>query len=590
MKTKLSIKINKIIIILTLISVLLQGVFIIYAGKQRMDAIDEASNIVVETINYHIKKNIGDLKKYIRTFSFDTYVGNFANADTAVEKYKEINGVRKVSILLSAYSNVYEIVIKTKDGSYYAFSDSDLNLDLNESIDLSVSEGLSPPLNSEFSRITEQKAKLSTKLDCPATYYTLRWGSNSYRLNRNVYEEENISISLVDEYIVMGTPIYVNDTNTDNYYKNTGEVLFFIKTNALYNPMDISDYENMGISFSAGKSIPYFKNDYDFIYKSIYIDSADATLTITIPRGYLIKNIGSYLPWIVLNLVLNVVFIFIIARLINKNLTRPIENINLQMIGMSGNRKKKRIDYHGDDEIGDIVREINKLLLAKEGTSRQIFETQMKLYESEILKNRAHLYALQLQINPHFLYNTLSCIKSFALINNVKEISQIIDSMTRILRYSIKEEDVVTVEEEINFIKEYINIINIRFESKYNFHINIDPKSLHCSTLKMILQPLIENSIEHGLHENDVGNLWLNVVLNKNLIIEIIDDGVGFSQIAIDEFNEQKNLKDYSNESIGILNVQNRIESKYGSEYGIEIENYKLTKIRIIQPYILEEE
>ena len=191
--------------------------------------------------------------------------------------------------------------------------------------------------------------------------------------------------------------------------------------------------------------------------------------------------------------------------------------------------------------------------------------------------------ALQAQINPHFLYNTLNTIKSIAKIKGIAEITTIVTQLGKLLRNAIdSKSELVTVSETIELIEGYLSIQKIRHQERLNIEISIDNEILNCKILKLIIQPIVENAIMHGLEEKiGIGNLKILGQKKRNvLLFQIIDDGIGMTKKDILLLFEGK-------KGIGIINVQNRIKLYYGEKYGLDIKSKlnKGTSVSIIIPY-----
>jgi two-component system sensor histidine kinase YesM len=203
---------------------------------------------------------------------------------------------------------------------------------------------------------------------------------------------------------------------------------------------------------------------------------------------------------------------------------------------------------------------------------------KMQLSERKYKMKVAELLALQSQINPHFLYNTLHTIswKAIALTNRPNEVSEMIENLSSILKYAISNSnETVTLEEEIFYTQCYINIQSIRYRNKFKAKWNCDEGILDVRIMKLLLQPLIENSIYHGIKEKDSqGIISIKIIKDRNhLKIWLVDDGVGIEPRKLTEI--RRTLRNESdivhNEHIGLFNVNKRLILTYGESYGIRI-------------------
>jgi sensor histidine kinase YesM len=201
-------------------------------------------------------------------------------------------------------------------------------------------------------------------------------------------------------------------------------------------------------------------------------------------------------------------------------------------------------------------------------------------YTANVMKKQAELSALQSQINPHFLYNTLESIRGHAIEIDAYDIEIMTEALAEMFRYSIsKRGDFVTLEDELENIDNYLMIQQYRFDNKFIIVKNIDKDTLKNKVPKLIIQPIVENAIHHGLETKvGKGTLLIEAYKTENrLIIKIKDDGHGMSYEKLKQMNEAlskgvvETEKEEGGTSIGLINVNERIKLNYGLEYGINI-------------------
>lgn len=200
-------------------------------------------------------------------------------------------------------------------------------------------------------------------------------------------------------------------------------------------------------------------------------------------------------------------------------------------------------------------------------------------------KKQAEFLALQNQINPHFLYNTLESIRSEALISGVDSVADVTEKLATFYRYTIsKIERSVTINEELNHINDYMAIQKFRFGSKLNLCVLIDEKDyhyiIHKEIPKLILQPIVENAVFHGI-ERKIGKGTITIrfeLTEQSIIITISDDGVGMTYEALSVLknklreNSSQYLKSNQKEGgIALINVNNRIKLIFGENYGLNV-------------------
>jgi two-component system sensor histidine kinase YesM len=266
------------------------------------------------------------------------------------------------------------------------------------------------------------------------------------------------------------------------------------------------------------------------------------------------------------------------------NMSRPLSLLLTNLRYMGETNLSKRLPVLYENEIGVITREINGMMDKIQNMTETSFAMRNKMYESELNLKNAELRALQSQINPHFLYNTLECIRSIALVEGIPSIATISESMAGIFRYSISGGLLSTVEREVECARSYIEIISIRFGGRIAFSFHIDPEVLNEPMVKITLQPIVENAVQHGLSEVEEGGVVdvSGYIQDDFIIFTVSDNGAGMDAQIVERLNEsfiQRENKgmlmpDESNHtSIGLANINSRIRAYYGEPYGIHVES-----------------
>ena len=205
----------------------------------------------------------------------------------------------------------------------------------------------------------------------------------------------------------------------------------------------------------------------------------------------------------------------------------------------------------------------------------------------------SELKQLEAQFNPHFLFNTLEMLK-YMIKTDEKSASKIIVSMANLLRYSInKNFNKVKLNDDIKYIEDYLIIQKFRFDDNFEYKINLNEEVGECSIPKLIIQPIIENSIKYGFETKQYLKINIECRVEKdNLVISIVDTGEGMSYEKLSEILKCINKSENDTNHIGLYNVQKRINLMYGMEYGINIYSklYEGTEIVINLPVHKSEE
>ena len=260
---------------------------------------------------------------------------------------------------------------------------------------------------------------------------------------------------------------------------------------------------------------------------------------------------------------------------------KPIQNI-IDAVGESGNIEK---EIGIDNEISYIINNINATIQNKR-------LAEIELEQRIALLNNAYTVALQAQINPHFLYNTLETINFMAYdhFRAPNDISDITVSLSKMLRIGLDNETrIVPLSQEIEHLRLYVHIMERRYPDKCDFIYDIPDELTDCLVIKLILQPLVENSFQHGIRpQGHKGYIKVSAANeNDRLIITIEDNGVGMDQATLESVTEMLNSEIFlSSKHIGINNVNRRIKILLGNEYGLTVsgEEGKGTKVTMNLP------
>ncbi|MDO6354601.1 histidine kinase [Caloramator sp. CAR-1] len=335
-----------------------------------------------------------------------------------------------------------------------------------------------------------------------------------------------------------------------------------------------------------------------------YIEAIDSYVISLISLQDIFTNISRTRNIIILTIIFLIIILSIITNLIN---TIILKKLNMLIYSMKKIRQGDfniDVSVRGDDEIGELAHHIRRLLV-------KINELITDAVNKKIVSKEAELRALRTQIDSHFLYNTLENIKMLAEIEGQFEISDALTSLGKMMRYNMKwASEYVTLREEIDHIKNYTSLMNIRFDNKIKLIINIDSYLLEQEVLKLSIQPIIENSISHGIKDKldkELGIIEIKASIDGNtMIIEITDNGKGMSPEEVEKLNYKINLEDeefnknllnkYEGQEtvkrgngIGLRIVNQRIKLYYGDDYGLQISSKKgeYTKVILKLPYLI---
>lgn len=296
------------------------------------------------------------------------------------------------------------------------------------------------------------------------------------------------------------------------------------------------------------------------------IGSLGWTIVSISPIGDLNGKLTAFRRTMYIVLALCMLLAAIIAVILSNSITNPIRMFIKSMSYAQEGNYDIRIRYNRKDEFTQLFSQYNIML-------RQTKELIKKLYFSENKKKEAELKALQAQINPHFLYNTLDSINWIALRHKVPEVSHMVTSLSDFFRYSLnKGKNIIVIEDELRQVESYLSIQKVRFKERLDYEIVAEPEVCRHIAVKLILQPLVENALIHGI-ERRPGKGFIRIQARKiadRIEIEVEDNGVGANASQLNEM-----LRDEGNQdkSFGIFNVDQRVKQVFGEQFGIRYRN-----------------
>jgi two-component system, sensor histidine kinase YesM len=257
------------------------------------------------------------------------------------------------------------------------------------------------------------------------------------------------------------------------------------------------------------------------------------------------------------------------AVLIATSVTKPLYKLNQKMKLVGQGNFEVEIDK-SSGEVGDISLTVQKMIY-------EIKRLISKIYQEEEEKRNAEMNALQAQVNPHFLYNTLNTIKWMASMQGATSIESALSSLSSLFTFIARSSgDFIPIRDEIKFLQEYLSILDLRYYNRFTVDYEIDEEVYRYKTLKFLLQPVVENAVFHGIEGVDrKGVLKVRAICeNDKILIFIEDNGKGIADdILMSIFEEENKIANRGINSIGIPNIQKRIKLFFGNDYGLSIKS-----------------
>lgn len=364
--------------------------------------------------------------------------------------------------------------------------------------------------------------------------------------------------------------LYINQKNLSSLYENNASNTFFISLNNRIISHTEKKYIGSTLYLPQSESADYslFKSTDSYTYYEDMFEHGSLTdslqLSAIISNDSLMKTQKIIIRYIFISLILVIIFAIIFVLFISRKLIKSITNLQENMDTFAENH-----NYYTD------IPSSNEIAVLESSFNKMAHEISSLIFEIESEKDKqalAELKALQSQINPHFLYNALGAISWKAKENHQYEIDDMIISLSTFFRIGLhKGDDMITVAEELQHLQSYLEIETIRFPDLFDVTYDIDPNTINQLIPKIILQPIVENSINHGLRNHNIPNGLIKVKFVKNendLYFEVTDNGKGFESTSNSLPKSQSEDGGY-----GLYNVNERLIRYYGENYQLHIQS-----------------
>lgn len=306
------------------------------------------------------------------------------------------------------------------------------------------------------------------------------------------------------------------------------------------------------------------------------IDDTDNYVVISLDEDEVLSLYFQNRGIMFLVLAFTVFIVLVLYSIFSGRMSEPARKLKKAMQQVQTGNFDVKVDIKNDDEMGYLGEGFNKMVKDLQYYIEQVYVA--KIYQKE-----AELQALKMQIQPHYLYNTLDVIRMTALENKDLEAAGLIESLSKQLRYVIShDDDKVPLYMELDSIKEYFVIAKVRYNNRINVNINVSENDKNLFVMKLILQPAVENAIKHGLvKKKGKGVVEINVERKTDYLqIKVMDNGIGINEETVNKlqrFLEDKPIEgeEPDNVGVGLKNVYERIRKRCGEEYGFSIASYE---------------
>lgn len=368
--------------------------------------------------------------------------------------------------------------------------------------------------------------------------------------------------------------IYLMDSN--------GEIIYHPKQKLIYtnlyeeNNLAAAAYEDGSIQeeFGGEKRLVTVKT----------ISYTGWKLVSVVPMSSFEMGLSGMRMFVILLTALVMLMIIVLNQLVSARIANPLQKLNESVKEWEAGNLNPDIYVGGSLE----VEHLGKTLRS---TVAQIQELMHDILVEQEEKRKSELDALQSQINPHFLYNTLDSIVWMIEGERYEDAVFMITQLASLFRISLSRgKTIIRIEDEVKHAKNYMNIQKIRYKNIFSIDFDIDEDILNCCTVKLVIQPLLENAIYYGVECMD-GDGEIRVVgyrKQHDVYIEVCDNGLGMPKETVEALLTENNRVRKSGSGVGLINVHNRIRLRFGAPYGLEIESLpdEGTTVRIHLPYI----
>lgn len=528
-------------------------------------------------------------------------------SDTIVGMYSQTEMIETIKMVNKNTDLYYEQDISQKINNYLnavTSANSDILdfiiiTDSNMSYQSSSKSGRAIKTRYDFSsdvflnEIKNSKTKLDVISDDPSRYI-INESQRTITFIGNIYDPNNpSSLKSIGNFII-NVALDTFRKSFKEFEENLNGKLFILDSKGRVIFTSDPDLKFIGEEYQYYNKIKGITNqkillDKPNIVRTYSIDNDKITVVNTLPEDFVWKKLSGLRKEMIMMLVISLVVGIIITFAISYFFNIRIKTLIKYMKKVQNGDLEVKIPIRSSDEIGQLSIIFNEMC-------HKLNNFINREYFAEISRKNSELDVLQSQINPHFLYNTLESIKMKAVIEGQDEISNMITILGSIFRWNVKTKDkIVRLEDEIEYITSYLELIKYRFDGKLDVEINISEDILNLGIPKLIMQPIVENSVVHGISNIEgIGRIVIDVSRNEDLLdISIFDNGIGMDENSLQELssdlNERNNREYYK---IGIKNVHDRIRLIFGIDFGLNISSRigEGTTVKMRIPALLKED
>ncbi|MDY5022281.1 MAG: sensor histidine kinase [Blautia sp.] len=553
-------------------SLVLVAIVIVVAFSLRytQNSIYENSSLYTQTIVRQMNQNIDSYITYMENIasiiseSEDAQGFLFGEEDIA-EHRKRL--VEQFGIIINGREDIRNIGIVRKDGRVL-FNDG--TQEKNENLDLSTQQWYQSAISSgKNSVVTSSHVQHVIKNERPwviTLSRSIEDGIGDSKEKGVVFIDLNYSaISELCDQNSIGEKSYIYILNQD------GNIVYHPQQQQLYNELQT---ENIDIVLDAdpqGEPVISGSGNDSRVYTFAKSEKTGWMVVGCMNMNELTRSSRQGQFIYVMTAVILIIIALLFSNHISRAISRPIQKLRDSMAKVQeGDFSATVMEVPEQNEIGSLTRSFNVMI-------HQIEELMKQNRIEQEQKRKSELKALQSQINPHFLYNTLDSIIWMAEGKKNEEVVLMTSSLAKFLRQSISNEDQqVSIGQEVEYARSYLTIQKMRYKNKLEYEIYLEASIKSCQIVKLVLQPIIENAIYHGIkYKEGMGMVTVRGYEKDGcVVLEVADNGVGMDEETLKHIFERHKVN-YRSNGVGVYNVQKRLKLYYGNDYGITYESEK---------------
>ncbi len=544
-------------LIISIIPIALVGVYSNSNYEKSITSkLNSYSGQLVQEITKNVKNETDQYEKLSESIIMNDYVQD------GILKFGELNDIEKNNLMdnltnkfsreLFNYKNVKSISIRFPDGNtfydlgYEIFNEGDVK-DIIKHTDNAIGNTYWTSLKSNLgnscivlSRVVYSKYKYMQKQGYLLIVIDERiFAQNTYK---------NIDLGSGSDLFIMKSNGAVISSQSDNVKK--GSVL---SDNNLKNQIFNNYLKN-------NKTFRYSSDEGDFLIAGTFLPSLDWYIVGRVPYSFISSQSSEVRNNVIIVSIIAIAASILLSLIIYASVSVPLKSLLTSAKRIRDGRLEEKIEDQYNDEISELSFNIKTMV---ERLKALIVEVELQ----QSRKREAELKMLQAQINPHFLFNTLNSLKWSAMLSGNKTLEDGLGALSGLLKDTIlNKEEIISLEKEIENLNNYATIQAIRYANSFNINYDIEKGLEKSMIIKFILQPIVENSIIHGI-DDDERTVNINISarsMEDLLLIEIADDGKGFNPESIDNSTSKNKLS-----GIGIDNVNERIRLNFGDGFGL---------------------